>query len=123
NDYLLDYSLNSNVWLVTNFAPDLRNVGGNVNGHVTFPNYWGLGIGGGVDMNMLDDAALRGGPQVRNDPQIQLWSNANTDARRQLSATLSADGWWQPATASGAVNANLTANVQARSNLDIAFGP
>jgi hypothetical protein len=94
-----------------------------MNGSLTFLNYWGVGGGGGVNYNVQDRDALRGGPLLRRDPQPVGWFNAWSDTRRAVSGNLSGFGGFTPASGQWNWGLNALVGVQARSNLELSLGP
>jgi hypothetical protein len=120
---LASYSVNLNGWGVTDWAPQLNNIGGNVNGGVTLKNQWGGGGGISVDRPYWSVAALRGGPALRSEPAWNVWGNLRSDPRRTVAFT--SDGWlWRRGAGdSWEAGGNAGLTVQARSNLDVFVGP
>ncbi len=120
---LKQWILNWNAWRVWDTAPQHYSTGGNMNGSLTFLNFWGVGGGGGVNYNVQDRDALRGGPLLRRDPQPVGWFNAWSDTRKAVSGNLNGFGGFTPA--SGQWNWSLAGfvGVQARSNLELSIGP
>lgn len=56
----------------------------NLNGSITFKNYWNASAGGEVNFNSKSNAMLRGGPMMNMPASINSWYNAGTDSRKKL---------------------------------------
>ena len=84
----LNYNLNFNQWANWTFGGESKGTGGNVNGHATLKNNWG--IGGGVNFNTggIVPFHLHGGPSIRSSKNVNTWANVNTDYRKDFSAEL-----------------------------------
>jgi Domain of unknown function (DUF5916)/Carbohydrate family 9 binding domain-like len=117
------YFLNLNGWRSWNTVPEVMSTGGNVNGTVNFVNYWGVNGGIGMEYARRDPWGLRGGPMLRRDPFFNVWLNANSDTRRQVGVTVSANGFRAPASDSVGGTVSPLVTVQARGNLELAAGP
>ena len=82
----LNYNINFNQWANWTFGGESKGVGGNVNGHATLKNNWG--VGGGINFNSggIVPFHLHGGPSIRGSKNVNAWTNLYTDGRRDLSA-------------------------------------
>jgi len=58
-------SVNLNQWTVYDFGGNLLNVGGNVNGHAQFSNFWNAFANVNFDGETLSHSVLRGGPSMK----------------------------------------------------------
>lgn len=58
-------SVNLNQWTVHDFGWNLLNVGGNINGHTQFKNFWNAFANVNWDSETLSHAVLRGGPSMK----------------------------------------------------------
>ena len=117
------YHVNSNLWAYSNWEPDVTANGGNLNGSMTFLNYWG--VGGGVNLNFdrLDTKLLRGGPAVARSFAHGGWVNVWTDSRRRVRGNVFSNWWKRAEGNSSNLSVNASVSVQARSNLDLSVGP
>ena len=122
-DVLQQWALNSNLWSVWDTGGVHYNTGGNMNGNVGFLNYWGFGGGGGVNYNLQDRDALRGGPLLRRDPSYVGWFNAWSDTRKPVNGNLNGAGGISPIEHGWNWNLSALVGVQARSNLEVSLGP
>ncbi len=122
-EVLRQWSTNWNLWRVWDTEPIHYSTGGNMNGSLTFLNYWGAGGGGGVNYNVQDRDALRGGPLLRRDPQYVGWFNAWSDTRRAVSGNLNGFGGFTPASDQWNWSLSALVGVQAASNLEVSLGP
>ncbi len=119
---LLSYRIDSNVWTYTDFEPRLAGWGGNITGNVTTTDMWNLGGGINYDINRWDLTALRGGPALRSNGGLSAWSYCNSDARDKVQYSGSVNAGLIPATANWSTNVDFSAQIQARSNLEISLG-
>ncbi len=55
------------------------------NAHIGFKNFWGIGTGINLNINNLAKAALRGGPSLFFNPNINHWAYIETDSRKKIS--------------------------------------
>ncbi len=58
-------SVNLNQWTVHDFGWNLINVGGNINGHAQFKNFWNAFANVNWDSESLSHSELRGGPSIK----------------------------------------------------------
>jgi len=123
SDYLLNWSVNSDVFTVSNFEPTLLTYGIEAGTSMQFKNYWSLNYYTNLAHNIWDPVALRGGPALHVDPGVNMNATLQTDNRKALMLSLSPR--YSHAFDSGAYNigADLGATIQARSNIDIYLGP
>lgn len=120
---LLNWMVNVNQWGVTNFEPTLVGYGGNINANASLKNYWGAHAGVGVNHNLWDNAALRGGPAMRGIDRYDGWTSVWSDPRNAVRGNVNVSANVAPAAQSWSATVNPNVNIQARSNLDIAVGP
>jgi hypothetical protein len=83
--YTRNHNINFNQWSSGNFAGDRSNLGGNVNSHWQFQNFWSSG--GGINFNTggFDDRLTRGGPGGLTRGNVNGWQYLNTDDRKVVS--------------------------------------
>lgn len=91
--YIRSYSVNLNAWTGFTFSGfDERAVlGGNINGNLTFMNYWRMNAGRNINLPSLNLNALWGGPAMQGLMMKDLWWNINSDSRKAFSFGL--NGW------------------------------
>jgi hypothetical protein len=77
--------LNFNQWSHRNFAGDLINWGGNVNGNASLTNLWSFGGGVAFNPRAVDDRLTRGGPSGFTEPGMNSWQWFNTNDRKAVS--------------------------------------
>jgi len=120
--YLLTWGSFVNVSSTENFEPRLLETAleYNVNGQLA--NYWEVSTGGGVTRTRWSTDALRGGRTLRVDPSIWNYFVMNTDKRRSVWFFL--NGYGSRNATSGFLDGliELSATIQARSNLDVSVG-
>jgi hypothetical protein len=83
--YVRSVNLNFNQWSSHNFGGDRRNIGGNVNAHWQFQNFWSAGGGFNVNSGGFDDRLTRGGPGGLTRSDVNGWQYFNTDNRKLVS--------------------------------------
>ena len=79
---LRNYSINFNAWEGFNFNRDHLFAGGNINGHLTFTNYYSGWFGINREGNSLSYSSLRGGPMMKHEGAWNFWFGASTDRRK-----------------------------------------
>ncbi|MFT3693187.1 MAG: DUF5916 domain-containing protein [Kofleriaceae bacterium] len=121
-DTVLGWNVNTDVFTVNNFDPILMNYGWENNGYVQFANYWNFNWSANLYMNGLDPVALRGGPALRTDPNINPSIYITSDSRKKV--IVGVGGYfsrdWTADALGGEIDTNAT--IQVRSNLDVAIG-
>jgi hypothetical protein len=121
--HLLNWSVNSDVFIINTLEPRLEAYGLECGGNIQLPNYWQLNVGCNVVRNRWDVLALRGGPALRTDPNASLSASFNTDTRKWLWFNVNiAEGrnWTSGGTS---FNVDAGATIQARSNIDLSISP
>jgi hypothetical protein len=83
--YVRTFRINFNHWGAWNFDGDRLFLGGNVNAHWTFQNFWAIGSGLNVNARGFDDRATRGGPGAYSNGPVGNWFYVETDARKPVS--------------------------------------
>jgi hypothetical protein len=122
-EHLLSWNTNVNTWAWWDYEPQFDGYGGNVNGNVQFKNHWSVNAGVGPERVLWNLAALRGGPAIRGNFNLNTWVNVSTDSRAKVQGTLSANHWRQPASDSHNTGIDIGANIQAAPNVGIFLGP
>ncbi len=84
--------INVNFWQGWNFGGQRLFLGGNINGGMSFTNYWGLFMGLNRQQPGLSSTMLRGGPMARTEGQWNSWFNISSDKRKSLAFKL--NGFW-----------------------------
>ncbi|MGH8185457.1 MAG: DUF5916 domain-containing protein, partial [Steroidobacteraceae bacterium] len=83
--YVRTFRINFNQWGGWNFAGERLWLGGNVNAHWTFQNFWSTGSGLNLNARGFDDRATRGGPGAYTTGPIGNWFYLNTNDRKRVS--------------------------------------
>ncbi|MGH9345792.1 MAG: DUF5916 domain-containing protein [Vicinamibacterales bacterium] len=83
--YVRSFRVNFNQWGGWNFDGERLFLGGNVNAHWVFQNFWAIGSGLNLNASGFDDRATRGGPGARTNGPIGNWFYLNTNDRRLVS--------------------------------------
>lgn len=78
------WMMNFNQWAGWNFDGDRTFLGGNVNMHWTWQNYWRSGYGINVNAAPIRDRTTRGGPGVLGNRNVSLWYYVDLDDRRPV---------------------------------------
>ncbi len=86
--YIRRHSTNYNIWNGSTFGNETIGQGGNVNGNLTFMNYWAIGGGIGFNLPGYHTTATWGGPAVKTDSRINLWSFIASDKRKPINIEL-----------------------------------
>lgn len=107
--FFQEYQINFNQWATWNYAPQLKNVGGNVNMHATLHNNWDVGMGINRNLPGLNTTELRGGPAIAAPSNWSHWGYVDTDSRKDVysetswSLFISTDNVYQYQLSSGLV--------------------
>lgn len=88
---LRSININTNEWTSYTFGGERTNLGGNVNLWMQFTNYWHLSIGSNINHEPLSTTMLRGGPAFSLPGNMNVWLNLNTDSRKKISLSTSAN--------------------------------
>ncbi len=83
--YVRSFRINFNQWSGHNFDGERLWVGGNVNVHWVFQNFWAMGSGFNVNGRGFDDRATRGGPGAITTAPIGQWMYVNSNDRKRVS--------------------------------------
>lgn len=78
------YRINFNAWRGATFGNESTGDGGNVNGGLTFMNYWNTGAGINLELPGWHTSATWGGPAVRTDSQMNFWGYLSSDNRKPI---------------------------------------
>jgi hypothetical protein len=79
-----DYSIGFNQYSAWTFGGAQTVDGLNLNGNITFRNFWNFNGGIEANLNYSSNAILRGGPMMNLPASINSWYNAGTDSRKKL---------------------------------------
>ncbi len=92
------WNLNLNLWTGFTFSglDELMPSGGNINGGLTFMNYWSASMGINVNKPGLHTTALWGGPALMTDDTWSIWYLVSSDQRKKLSASFNGMNGGQP---------------------------
>lgn len=96
------WNVNVNAWTAYSFGGERYNAGGNVNGNLTFKNFWGGYLGVMRNAGGLTNTLLRGGPMFMRDPTWGGWFGFWSDSRKSLQANVNNN--WQARPESGSWN-------------------
>jgi len=82
--YKRNGTINFNQWSAHNFDGDRLGLGGNINSHWQWQNFWNGGGGINYNASNFDDRLTRGGPGGYNRANVNGWQYFNTDERKIL---------------------------------------
>ncbi len=85
------WRINFNQFSDWNFSGTSTRVGGNINTHAQFKNYWSLSTGSTVRSARVSTADLRGGPAIKYPGNANYWIWIGSDERKKL--TVNANPW------------------------------
>lgn len=122
--YLLNYRLNTDVFTVNNFEPLLTDYGFEANGNAQTANYWNAFFNLNLIAGPWATGLLRGGPmRMRWDPSYNLNTSLSSDQRRRVRVNVGGSINGIPAQDTIGGGLDVSAEIQARSNIDISVGP
>ncbi len=119
--YVRTFRINFNQWGGWNFAGERLWIGGNVNVHWTFQNFWSTGSGLNLNGRGFDDRATRGGPGTVTTAPIGNWFYVNSDDRKTVSFNWSSF-WNNDFEGSRFIELNPAVTVRPTSALTVQFG-
>ena len=76
--------INFNQWNSWTFTGIRKNIGGNINMHMTFNNNWGTGFGLNRSWGGYSPSQNRGGPMLRTPGNRSYWGYVDTDGRKKI---------------------------------------
>ena len=79
-----NYNLGLNQYSAWTLGGEHMVDGLNMNGNITFKNFWYANAGGEFNFNSKSNAILRGGPMMNMPASFNSWYNAGTDSRKKL---------------------------------------
>ncbi len=118
-----DVRINLNQWAGWTYGWDDTGVGGNVNAHFTFLNYWSTGFGVNRNFAGLSTGSLRGGPAIIEPSNWNGWGYLETDSRKTIRLSINGWGWTQPASGSSSLGASVNLRWRPLTNLDLTASP
>ncbi|NIA18647.1 MAG: hypothetical protein GWO85_00960, partial [Simkaniaceae bacterium] len=86
-----NFQINHNIWQSETFGGERLALGGNINGNMTFMNYWRLNAGLNLEAPTYHRTVLWGGPKVKNDSRVNFWFFAGNDNRKKVNVSF--NGW------------------------------
>ena len=93
-----NFSLNFNQWQASDFGLENLGLGGNVNMHTQFTNYWHLSTGMNINGQSLYTAALRGGPALLTPTRYNWWGYVSTNDQKPWQLELEWNQNWSAGT-------------------------
>jgi hypothetical protein len=78
------YNINGAQYNAWNFGGQYLMSGGNINGSITFSNFWNMNVGTEITGPSLSATMLRGGPMMKMPTSINTWYGIGTDSRKKL---------------------------------------
>jgi len=86
--YVRRSSTNFNAWSGSTFGKENTGNGGNINGNLTFMNYWRIGGGMGYNLPGYHITATWGGPAIKSDSRLNTWGHISSDDRKSVNVAL-----------------------------------
>jgi hypothetical protein len=120
---LQSFRINGSLYQISNLEPRLLTWGGNLNGGLKTADYWDMYVGTNYNVNRWSPRELRGGPALRADNSVSIFSGINSDSRKPIQISANANAGGTAASDSWYAGANIDVRWQARSNLDLSVGP
>lgn len=117
------WNLNLNAWHGWSFGGERLATGGNLNGSLTFPSYWGGSAGINHDFEAFSNSTLRGGPLLRREARTNGWLRLFSDSRKAVQVRLNND--WSRASDTHSWSWSTSASVRWRpsSRMSLNLGP
>jgi hypothetical protein len=78
------YNVNLNNYTMWTFGGERIITGGNINGSITWRNFWSTWAGAEYSHKINSNKHLRGGPSFRLPDRVSSWFGSNTDHRKNL---------------------------------------
>jgi hypothetical protein len=123
SERLRRWNLNVNGWHGWSFGGERLATGGNINGSLTFPNYWGGYLGINHDFEAFSNGSLRGGPLVRRVASTNGWLGLFTDSRKAIQANLSNNWSRSSESDSWSWNSSVTISGRPSGRMNMSLGP
>jgi hypothetical protein len=120
--YVRTFRINFNHWAGWNFGGDRLFLGGNINAHWTFKNFWATGTGFNVNARGFDDRATRGGPGAFAEGPIGQWWYLETDSRKVVSLNMFTF-WNNDRKGSRIIELSPSVTIRPTTALSLQFGP
>jgi len=79
-----NFNINFNQWSGWDFGGNHTYLGGNVNAHTQFKNYWHLSMGTNINSNQVSNAALRGGESIRLPGGKNAWIYLGSNSQKKF---------------------------------------
>jgi hypothetical protein len=117
------WSLFTNMWHAWNFGGDRLEVGGNVNGNLSLPNFWGGWGNINRQTAAVDVFALRGGPALAKPGTWQVSGGMHTDQRRPLRVQLNANASFEDDTDAGSWRIAPSVVLRAANRTELSLSP
>lgn len=109
--YIRRYNTDFSIWNSSTFGNETTDLSCNVNGNLTFINYWDIGGGIGYRLFGYLTTETWGGPAVRLNSRLELWGNISSDNRKSINTELFA---WRGENGSGSIWSGLDQNINWR---------
>ncbi|MGB0864019.1 MAG: DUF5916 domain-containing protein [Saprospiraceae bacterium] len=123
SEYLNNWRVNYNHWLVWDFSGRNTHIGFNVNVHAQLKNFWGGGTGTFYRHRDIDTRALRGGPGLRSPKGINHWWYLRSDGRKKVRINLNGWNFWGAEKSSRSSGMRVRISAQPTRTLNISLEP
>jgi len=123
SERLRQWNLSMNAWHGWTFGGERVATGGNVNGSLTLPNYWGGFAGVNREFGSFSNSTLRGGPLLRRDGSTNGWFGFFSDSRKAVQVNVSNN--WSRASETDSWSWSSSANLRWRPSgrMNLTVGP
>lgn len=117
------WRLNVNGWHAWTFGGEAAGAGGNVNGSLTLPSYWGAHAGINRQLASYSPTLLRGGPLMRTEPALNGWMGAFSDDRKALRGQVGLNWYRADESGSWSLSTNGTLRWRPSGWASLSLGP
>ena len=117
------FNININQWSGWDFSGAQLYLGGNINFHTQFKNYWSVGSGINRGTSNISRSELRGGPALRFPGDLNNWAFISTDNRKKLVFEVSVHNNWGDLNHSRFFNLGLEIRYRPLTALSLSFEP
>jgi hypothetical protein len=117
------WNVGASGWHGWSFGGERLATGLNLNGALTFLNYWGGNVGINLDSEAYSDGALRGGPLMRREARTTGWIGFVSDSRKAVGVSGRHD--WGRASESESRSSSTSLNLRWRPSgrASVSLGP
>lgn len=115
--------INYNHWSVWDFGGNHNSLQFNTNSWQNWKNNWFTNLGINYEVINYSNFALRGGPRLRQSPQISFWNGINTDRRKKVRFNIFHNGRKGIDNSYSSYNLNFGLTYQPFNSLSVSVSP